>query len=244
MTEKDTSFDNTTESHDVAGDRYESTYTSNTDQDNSRRTGHVTGGSHNQHSFDTPNILLEQLAYMDTFMPTMGQNFVNSGLLSYSNSGPNLGSILLQNENENGTVGGDGNGNDSNSQTNGSGTGFEFSLDEQLALELSAFADEDFVFAGEEKPRDPSNTSDNSNNNNNNNNVDSNNVDTYHNRQNEENGERTSHEEQEPNDRDNSEPPRVNKATKKLTFFDTEKEHFSNISVRSIQIEVFINERV
>ena len=99
MTAKDISFDNPTESYKVVGDHHKGIYTSNTHPDNSQNTDHVMGGSNNQHSFDTPNILLEQLAYMDTFMPTLGQNFMGSGHLSFSNSGPSLGSILLQNEN-------------------------------------------------------------------------------------------------------------------------------------------------
>ena len=225
MTAKDISFDNPTESYKVVGDHHKGTYTSNTHPDNSQNTDHVMGGSNNQHSFDTPNILLEQLAYMDTFMPTLGQNFMGSGHLSFSNSGPSLGSILLQNENENSNR--NSNGDHNNNDTNGGGTGFEFSLDEQLALELSAFADEDFVFAGEEKPRDTSNDSDN--NNNNNNNVDSNDTHTYYNKQNEEKEGKAGSEEEEPIPRDGSEHPRVNKATRN-THFLTQRKNISLIS--------------
>ena len=100
-------------------------------------------------------------------------------------------------------------------------------MDEQLALELSAFADEDFVFAGEEKPRDTSNDSDN--NNNNNNNVDSNDTHTYYNKQNEEKEGKAGSEEEEPIPRGSSDHPRVNKATRNSHFL-TQRKNISLIS--------------
>lgn len=83
------------------------------------------GSSVNFHSHDaniTPNILLEQLAYVDNFMPDF--------------------------ENDLTSLGAPGHGD--NAATAGLG------LDDRLAAELSAFADETFIFPDEDKPADDS----------------------------------------------------------------------------------------
>ncbi|CAB4252505.1 similar to Saccharomyces cerevisiae YNL103W MET4 Leucine-zipper transcriptional activator [Maudiozyma barnettii] len=110
----------------------------------------------------TPDILLEQLAYVDNFIPSLDQDFVNldSWVMNESqndhnnNSNNNNGSATSINNNNNNNVHG---GSIMNTVS-----GNTFGLDEQLAVELSAFADEVFIFPDEDKPQ----------NNNNNNNED------------------------------------------------------------------------
>ncbi|CCK71984.1 Met4p KNAG_0I01990 [Huiozyma naganishii CBS 8797] len=92
----------------------------------------------------TPNILLEQLAYVDNFMPTVSQDFMNLDSWILNESAPNAG--------------GDSNGthtmdpNNALQQLPGGNSTSTFGLDEQLAAELSAFADDAFVFPDEDKP--------------------------------------------------------------------------------------------
>ena len=107
----------------------------------------------------TPDILLEQLAYVDNFIPSLDQDFVS------------LDSWVM-NESQN--------NNNNNTTNNGPGhmntaSGNTFGLDEQLAVELSAFADEVFIFPDEDKPQN--NNSNNSNNNSNNGSDDENKLD-------------------------------------------------------------------
>ncbi|SCU86157.1 LAMI_0D00672g1_1 [Lachancea mirantina] len=81
---------------------------------------HGTGLHNADFSDATPNILLEQLAYVDNFMPEL------------DNSLHAFGPML--------------DGDD--------GQGTALGLDDRLAAELSAFADETFIFPDEEKPHD------------------------------------------------------------------------------------------
>lgn len=109
----------------------------------------------------TPDILLEQLAYVDNFIPSLDQDFVS------------LDSWVM-NESQNNST----NNNHDNNNISGhmnTATGNTFGLDEQLAVELSAFADEVFIFPDEDKPQN--NNSNNSNNNSNNGSDDENKLD-------------------------------------------------------------------
>lgn len=81
----------------------------------------------------TPSILLEQLAYVDNFMPSLEQDFAS------------LDSWILQDSEgvaQSQTVQG------SNSAGTGAGA---LGFDERLAAELSAFADDSFIFPDEDK---------------------------------------------------------------------------------------------
>lgn len=82
----------------------------------------------------TPNILLEQLAYVDNFMPSLEQDFANLDSWILQDSGGETTAMAL---------GGGGNGQ----RVNEGGIGF----DERLAAELSAFADDSFIFPDEDK---------------------------------------------------------------------------------------------
>lgn len=73
----------------------------------------------------TPSILLEQLAYVDNFMPSLEQEYAN------------LDSWILSDGQEAG----------GQNEANGRSMGF----DERLAAELSAFADDSFIFPDEDK---------------------------------------------------------------------------------------------
>lgn len=75
-------------------------------------------------SDDTPNILLEQLAYVDNFMPSLEQDYAT--LDSW---------IMAENQDSAGGLMGD----------------RSLALDERLATELSAFADDSFIFPDEDK---------------------------------------------------------------------------------------------
>lgn len=94
----------------------------------------------------TPEILLEQLAYVDNFIPSLDNEFsnvdwnVNTTHNDINNNGANTFSSINANP---------------------------FDLDEQLAIELSAFADDSFIFPDEEKPGNSNNNSNNGNNDNN-----------------------------------------------------------------------------
>lgn len=91
----------------------------------------------------TPNILLEQLAYVDNFIPSLNQDFTN------------IDSWILNEEN-----------NEANGINSGpvnvfsGGNTDSFGMDEQLAVELSAFADESFIFPDEEKVQNNKNNND------------------------------------------------------------------------------------
>ncbi|CDH17360.1 uncharacterized protein ZBAI_09148 [Zygosaccharomyces bailii ISA1307] len=77
----------------------------------------------------TPSILLEQLAYVDNFMPSLEQDFAN------------LDSWILQ----------DPDGGGPNQVSQGSNSSGVLGFDERLAAELSAFADDSFIFPDEDK---------------------------------------------------------------------------------------------
>lgn len=95
----------------------------------------------------TPEILLEQLAYVDNFIPSLDNEFsnvdwnVNTTHNNINNNGTNTFNTINANP---------------------------FDLDEQLAIELSAFADDSFIFPDEDKPSNNNNNNNNSNNNNDN----------------------------------------------------------------------------
>lgn len=96
---------------------------------------------------DTPAILLEQLAYIDTFMPQLEEDIV-----------------LNQNNNNNAFV--QHNNNDMNFLNNNNNNNFDFisnSLDDRLAEELKIFADESFIFPDEDKPENPDGVSNGTN---------------------------------------------------------------------------------
>ncbi|EJS42032.1 met4p [Saccharomyces arboricola H-6] len=84
----------------------------------------------------TPEILLEQLAYVDNFIPSLDNEFsnvdwnVNTTHNNINNNGTNSFSSINANP---------------------------FDLDEQLAIELSAFADDSFIFPDEDKPNNSNN---------------------------------------------------------------------------------------
>ncbi|CUS20493.1 LAQU0S01e07844g1_1 [Lachancea quebecensis] len=85
-------------------------------------------GPLNFHSNDanvTPNILLEQLAYVDNFMPDFENDMASFGAPAHGES-------------------------------HAGGLG----LDDRLAAELSAFADETFIFPDEDKPENPNGSQD------------------------------------------------------------------------------------
>lgn len=85
-------------------------------------------GPLNFHSNDanvTPNILLEQLAYVDNFMPDFENDMASFGAPAHG-------------------------------EAHAGGLG----LDDRLAAELSAFADETFIFPDEEKPDNPNGSQD------------------------------------------------------------------------------------
>lgn len=86
---------------------------------------------------DTPNILLEQLAFVDNIMPAMEHDFVNLDhwIMNDMESNPNTQS-----------------GANGNSSEAGPSDMLVPALDEVLAIELSAFADESFIFPDEDKP--------------------------------------------------------------------------------------------
>lgn len=88
------------------------------------------GNAHSANNANvTPSILLEQLAYVDNFMPSLEQDFAT------------LDSWIMPDNNEHGGRG------DGTPGSNSHSMGF----DERLAVELSAFADESFIFPDEDK---------------------------------------------------------------------------------------------
>ena len=86
----------------------------------------------------TPNILLEQLAYVDNFLPSLERDFNNldSWMMGDDNATTNNGHM---------------NPSQLNAVTSYNNID-SFNLDDQLAAELSAFADESFIFPDEDKP--------------------------------------------------------------------------------------------
>ncbi|SMN18592.1 similar to Saccharomyces cerevisiae YNL103W MET4 Leucine-zipper transcriptional activator [Maudiozyma saulgeensis] len=98
----------------------------------------------------TPDILLEQLAYVDNFIPSLDQDFVN--LDSW---------VMNESQNDQNNVTSNSNIDGHNGSTMNTVSGNTFGLDEQLAVELSAFADEVFIFPDEDKPHNNNNVNDN-----------------------------------------------------------------------------------
>lgn len=93
---------------------------------------HIDG--RNADSNITPSILLEQLAYVDNFMPSLEQDFAN--LDSWVMGDHDFGTVSA----ESGTL---------NGQT--LPQHHTMGVDERLALELNAFADDSFIFPDEDK---------------------------------------------------------------------------------------------
>lgn len=89
----------------------------------------------------TPSILLEQLAYVDNFMPSLEQDFAT------------LDSWIMPDSNDHGMR---------DNTTPGSNS-HSIGFDERLAVELSAFADESFIFPDEDKGPINGNDGDNGN---------------------------------------------------------------------------------
>lgn len=85
----------------------------------------------------TPNILLEQLAYVDNFMPSLEQDFLD------------INSLVLMDgfQQTNNTI-----FDETNTDSDRLDVCNVWGLDERLARELSAFADDSFVFHDEDKP--------------------------------------------------------------------------------------------
>ena len=136
--------------------------------------------NHNHNNDDvTPSILLEQLAYVDNFLPNVNNDFMNlnNWILNENNqnnthmrfdNNSNIHSSNNVSDSINTT-----NTNNNNHNTSSPSSAFihnPFMLDEQLAAELSAFADDVFIFPDEDKPK----LNNNSNNNNNSNKDDAN----------------------------------------------------------------------
>lgn len=125
----------------------------------------------NNNSLITPDILLEQLAYVDNFIPTINQDFMNldSWILNESenNSSKNKENPIKNDGHNQNTVSNNVSSLDSVSDNNLNTLNLlpnnPFGLDEQLAVELSAFADDAFIFADEEKPANNSNNGINDN---------------------------------------------------------------------------------
>lgn len=110
---------------------------------------------------DTPAILLEQLAYIDTFMPQIEEDLITTHNNSNNNNNNNTDHHLLQNDI-----------NKSSDLLNPLNDFMTNALDDRLAEELKIFADESFIFPDEEKPEyhDNDNNANYNNNNNSNNN--------------------------------------------------------------------------
>lgn len=95
---------------------------------------------------DTPAILLEQLAYIDTFMPQLEEDIQLNQNQNNKNNFNNFSNFTQNNNN--------GDMNFLNNNNNN----FDFishSLDDRLAEELKIFADESFIFPDEDKPENP-----------------------------------------------------------------------------------------
>ncbi|CCD23455.1 uncharacterized protein NDAI_0B04210 [Naumovozyma dairenensis CBS 421] len=107
---------------------------------------------------ETPDLLLEQLAYLDNFIPSME----NTNSIQVSKW---MGDNNMNNDSTNHM--------ESNiTKNNINGSTLSFLEDERLAFELGAFANDTFIFPDEEKI----NNNNDNNNNNNNNNTESDNI--------------------------------------------------------------------
>lgn len=153
----------------------------NTSTSTSTTTTTTTNNNNHNHNNDdvTPSILLEQLAYVDNFLPNVNNDFMNlnNWILNENNqnnthmrfdNNSNIHSSNNVSDSINTT-----NTNNNNHNTSSPSSAFihnPFMLDEQLAAELSAFADDVFIFPDEDKPK----LNNNSNNNNNSNKDDDN----------------------------------------------------------------------
>ena len=151
---------------------YNSNTTSNSNNnnnsiDNNNSIAHNNNNNNNHlHSIadDTPAILLEQLAYIDTFMPQIEEDIITNNN-NHSDQINHNNNLIHNNINNN---------NNSNNVLNNSLNDFiPTALDDRLAEELKIFADESFIFPDEDKPEynDQDNNNFNINNNDNGNNF-------------------------------------------------------------------------
>ncbi|XBW38687.1 hypothetical protein QEN19_004275 [Hanseniaspora menglaensis] len=92
---------------------------------------------------DTPAILLEQLAYIDTFMPQIEEDVIANYNQGHDASGSNNTQTFL---------GGDNTINNHSDLLNSQNNFMPTALDDRLAEELKIFADESFIFPDEDKP--------------------------------------------------------------------------------------------
>lgn len=160
----------------------------NKDENNNIKNNSTNATTNN--SLITPDILLEQLAYVDNFMPTINQDFMNLDSWILNESENNSDKKKPKTNTANGMLNNDDNShntminnissidsiNDNNLNNLNLLPNNPFGLDEQLAVELSAFADDAFIFADEEKPaHDNSNDNNENDNNNSDNNFNTNN---------------------------------------------------------------------
>ncbi|SGZ38168.1 uncharacterized protein HGUI_00368 [Hanseniaspora guilliermondii] len=99
----------------------------NNNQNNQNNNQNIQQFKLNNFSDDTPTILLEQLAYIDTFMPQLEEDI---------NHNQDKKDINFLNNNNNFDF-------------------ISNSLDDRLAEELKIFADESFIFPDEDKPENP-----------------------------------------------------------------------------------------
>lgn len=129
------------------------------------------GDAHAREEDATPSILLEQLAYVDNFFPSLDHDFAADSWMVHD---------------YNGAAGGSG--------VDGAMSVADMGLDEQLSAELSVFADDAFIFPDEDKSNRNNNNSgddgddesnnNNSNSNNNNNNINNNIINNINNNSN------------------------------------------------------------
>lgn len=130
------------------------------------------GDAHAREEDATPSILLEQLAYVDNFFPSLDHDFAADSWMVHD---------------YNGAAGGSG--------VDGAMSVADMGLDEQLSAELSVFADDAFIFPDEDKSNrnnnnsgddgdDESNNNNSNTNNNNNNNINNNIINNINNNSN------------------------------------------------------------
>ncbi|KAH3901416.1 Met4p SCDLUD_002908 [Saccharomycodes ludwigii] len=101
-------------------------------------TGNSANGNNFLHNDETPAILLEQLAYIDNFIPQLEDDLHGSNAnISNSNTEPHTFEFNTENTN----ASNNGNSNIFNSMN----------IDDRLAAELSVFAHETFIFPDEDK---------------------------------------------------------------------------------------------
>ena len=176
------------------------------DEDNHDHNNNNNNNNNNNDDI-TPSILLEQLAYVDNFMlNNSNQDFrdIDTWILNENNNSNNNNSENDSTTNKNNnsdikplTTNGI---FDSNNNSNISHDLNSFLVDEQLAAELSAFTDTNFMFPDEDKSNLPNNSDDDNesendqnNNNNNNNNNTFNNIDDNQNDSNNNDKKKSSH---------------------------------------------------